>query len=182
MAHTQLRDCVLTRLGLTQVLHKYCTLEGVQKRQLYGKVPRLPLRLTVDNFPPKFLQKKKHFCFLFVFWHFNAGALHSADFGDQGIYEVIQITCSNFILQFSGLSGNPHIRNIQQFCFNLHITFNNFDQSVSTILIKSVSTILIKVFPSFYMHFFNEIQISTHSTTEVWGTSGPRFLVGGPSI
>ena len=68
--------------------------------------------LTADNFPPKCLQKKNLFVF-FIFWHFDAGALHSADFGDQGIYEVIQITCINFILQFSGLSGN------------LHITFNN---------------------------------------------------------
>ena len=70
--------------------------------------------LTADNFPPKCLQEKKNLFDLFVFfWHFDAGALHSADFGDQGIYEVIQITCINFILQFSGLSGN------------LHITFNN---------------------------------------------------------
>ena len=165
--------------SIAQVLH----FGRGSKTAVIWKSPSPSIKTNSWQFSPKiFAEKKKHFCFLFVFWHFNAGALHSADFGDQGIYEVIQITCSNFILQFSGLSGNLHIRNIQQFCFNLHITFNNFDQSVSTILIKSVSTILIKVFPSFYMHFFNEIQISTHSTTEVWGTSGPRFLVGGPSI
>ena len=61
------------------------------------------------QFSPKMFAEKNPFS-----WHFDAGALHSADFGDQGIYEVIQITCINFILQFSGLSGN------------LHITFNNW--------------------------------------------------------